>query len=455
MCKLNPLRRAGGLAVVAAALLAVAAAPPEGDVGGAEPEDLKRWSHYFEVPLPDKPARYVDFVLTPEVFGAGRPDLADLRLVDASDRVIPYALRTRNPTDVRRELLARAFDAGTNPDHSVQLTLDLGDGPAEYDRVSVDVPGDAVARPVRVEGSGDGRDWVKLLDSRVVDLPLERGRAEQREFTFRPTRYRYLRLRVWPDRADEKDRPQLRGARVLHTVRDPGEFVTRGAVLQKREPVRQYGQPSSAWNVDLGEPNVPASSITLKLREDFSRPYQLLGASGEYLASGDAGAMPIGVEGQNQQPGLTRSRDGVTITFPETKARKLRLIVTDSRNPPLTIENVRYSAAARQVIFSVPKETKGPLRLYVGNPTAPHPNYDFARSLPAQPETVRVSPGERQDNPIYVPSPKAWLDRWPYLTDVVLAAACVVLAGLLLLLARGAIRRHDALPEASQPAASP
>jgi hypothetical protein len=447
------LRRLITLAGVLAALLCVAAAPPEGDFSGAEPEDLTRWSHFHEVRLPDKPGKYVDFVLTPSVFGAARPDLADLRLVDAAGKVIPYALRTRAAADEQREVPSRAFDAGTNPDRSAQLTLDLGENPGEYDRIAVDVPGEAYSRRVRVEGSGNGRDWVTVLENRVVDLPLERGkRAEQREFTFAPTRLRYLRVRVWPDRVNEKDEPQLRSARVLHTVRDPGELVTNDAVLGKREPVRQDGQPASAWNVNLGEPNVPVSRLALKVKEDFSRPYQLLGENGEYLASGDGGVAYGETDKDGQPRPLSRTRDGVMLAFNETRARKLRLIVTDSRNPPLPIENVRYSAPARQVIFAPPSDAKMPLRLYSGNPMAAHPNYDFATRLPARPTPTptRGELGERRANPVYVPPPKPWTERWPYLTDVILVAACAVLAGLLLVLARGAIKRHDALPEAVQ-----
>lgn len=436
-----------------AALLCVAAAPPEGDPTGAEPEDLARWSHYLEVPLPEKPGKYVDFLLPPSAFGAARPDLGDLRLVDASGKVVPYALRVRTPVDEVRDLPGRTFDRGTNPDHSAQLTLDLGENPAEYDRVTVDVPGQAYSRTLRVEGSNDGRDWVKLLDgARVVDLDLERGRRlEQREFSFPPTRYRYLRVRVWPDKVLENDRPALNGARASRLVRDPGETVTHDASLGRREPVRQFGQPASAWDIDLGQPKVPVSRVTLTLKEgDFTRPFQLFGATNEWLASGGGEAVPERVP---DMPGdlrggevrVVRSPDGVHINFPESQGRKLRLMVTDSRNPPLVIARVRYSAPARQVIFSPPEGAIPPFRLYAGNPMAPAPNYDFAARLPARltPPPVRVEPGEARDHPIYVPPPKPWTERWPHLTDAILVAACAALGAILLRLAREAIRRHD------------
>src|SRR5262249_26873768 len=133
------------------------------------------------------------------------------------------------------------------------------------------------------------------------------------------------------------------------------------------------------------------------------------------------------------------------------QARTLRLTVIDARNPPLVIEKVSFSAVARQVIFPVTADLKGPLRLYSGNEMARPPGDDFAKRLPArrpgEPGCVEV--GAPVKNPNYV-SPKPWTERMPYLADGVLVASCVALGGLLLMLALGAIRRHDALPEATQ-----
>ena len=55
-------------------------------------------------------------------------------------------------------------------------------------------------------------------------------------------------------------------------------------------------------------------------------------------------------------------------------------------------------------------------------------------------------------NPIYQPVPKPWTERWPWLVYVVLSVASLILLGILGVLARAAIARHDA---AEQPARSP
>jgi hypothetical protein len=136
------------------------------------------------------------------------------------------------------------------------------------------------------------------------------------------------------------------------------------------------------------------------------------------------------------------------ITFTEVRASRLRLVVTDFANPPLDLQAVTYSAAARQVVFAPPpdKKLEGPLQLYFGNAEATPAAYDFERTLPAEltPAPVEVEVGDPQDNPEYVPPARPLGERLPWLIYVVLGAACLVLVALLGLLARQAVRRHDA-----------
>jgi hypothetical protein len=128
-------------------------------------------------------------------------------------------------------------------------------------------------------------------------------------------------------------------------------------------------------------------------------------------------------------------------------ARRLRLVVTDHRNAPLTLAGVRYTAAARQVIFAPPANLAPPLRLYFGNPDAAAPLYDFAATLPEvlEPAPQRGGLEELTQNPQYQPPLLPWSERWPWLICLVLSMASLVLVGLLFLLGREAIARQDRL----------
>lgn len=469
MSRSDTVRRSLGVFAVGvlAAMLGVTVAAAD----EAESEDLSRWSHFHELPRPGAAATQGDFVLTPSVFGKARENLGDLRLVDqGTGKVIPYALRIRKPTVEKRELPGKALGNVVNKaDQSAEFTLDLGENPEEYNQIVVNAgPLDrSYFRKLRVEGSHDNQKWGAVLDEAHLVYDVRRKdqpAIDRREFTVSPARYRYLRVRVQPDRNVEKDQPKVDSVQVFRMASLPGERASYEAVLGQRQPVRHNGQFASAWDLDLGEENVPVSRLTLKVKEGLTRPFELVILERDRVGSGVAWGGPAmerrqpdgaGIdwdldEKGGYQQGVRVTPEGTEISFPETRARKLRLIVIDSRNTPLTIEKATFSGTARQVIFPVSADVKGPLRLYSGNPDAPPPNYDFGTRLPLKLTTERVTPGERQDNTAYVPPPKPWTERWPYLADVILALACVVLGGLLLRLARGAIRRHDALPVATQ-----
>src|SRR6185312_8413545 len=71
-------------------------------------------------------------------------------------------------------------------------------------------------------------------------------------------------------------------------------------------------------------------------------------------------------------------------SFAEQLAGRLKLTVTDFRNPPLTPTGAQFVAPAREIVFERSKEWKGPLRLYYGNLAAEPPHFDLERNLPAQ-----------------------------------------------------------------------
>jgi hypothetical protein len=413
----------------------------------AEEENLSHWEWYQEVRpgAEEKEAGpWTDFILTPAVFTRAQADLGDLRLYRADGKVIPYALRVRRGKDEERELPARKFNQARNPDGSAEVSLDLGEGAGEHNEVVVVTGGTNFRRPVRLEGSEDGKMWSVLEEGAyLVHFEVKNQTVDVREISYQPSRYRYLRVRVSPDRSLKEDKPEIRSVSVHRTVQLPGEEVTREASLEPRQPVPGDGGPGSAWLIDLGG-RVPVERLELEVTEkEFVRPYRLEradpGEPREYLSAGEFSRRA----GEKEKP--------LRIQLPnEVLARRLRLVVTDHRNPPLTLTAARYTAPVRQVVLATPEESAWPIRLYFGNPEAQAPHYDFEKTLPAQlePAPTRAELAEgAQANPDYVPPPKPLTERYPWLVYVVLSLASVVLVGLLGLLGREWIRREEARGE--------
>src|SRR5205823_4496501 len=140
-------------------------------------------------------------------------------------------------------------------------------------------------------------------------------------------RFRYLRVHVFPDRSLEKDRPTITGVIVSRLLHVEGEDVTSEARLGQREPVPGDGGPGSRWTIDL-EGRVPCERLDFQVADQqFARPYR--------LEQADPDGQPNRlVQGEwRRRPGEEQRRLEVRLPS-EVTARRLRLLVTDYRNPP-------------------------------------------------------------------------------------------------------------------------
>jgi hypothetical protein len=190
----------------------------------------------------------------------------------------------------------------------------------------------------------------------------------------------------------------------------------------------------------LGGEQTPVDELRVSVADrEFARDYRI-----ELIDATPLGTRFVRIDGGVWRRRRDEPPDAMRAEFSEQRADRLRLVVTDNRNPPLNIEKVEYAAAARQVVLATP-ETRQPLRLYFGNPEALAPEYDFARNLPERldPQPARAAVGARRENPDFVPPPLPLTERWPWLVYAVLGGVIVVLTGILASLSRTAIRTHD------------
>jgi hypothetical protein len=414
-------------------------------------ESLTSWQYFQELPLPaetESEARWYDLVLTTTVFDAARLDLADLRLFDAAQREVPYAMRIRKPEFTREELTASEFNRTEGPENSSELSLDLGTDKVEHNEVELHMAGEGFRRRAELEGSDDASDWRQLAEQFLIRFQRGNEELHDRTITYPPSRYRYLRVRLFQDPVVDEKPVEIESALVYHRVEVPGELITRNAQVGPREPVRADGAPGSAWVLDLGGNAVPCEQIAVEIANaDFVRDYYIEAAgppdSGEpfYRISSGTWRRQAGEEIKN-----------LIAEFSEVTAARLKLVVIDYRNPPLDVGAITYSAPVRQVVFSRAESLAGPVRLYFGNPHASAPRYDFARNLPQrlQPPPDRLDPGPRQENPTYTPEPLPLTERWPWLIYVVLGTTITVLGALIASLGRAAINDHDGRQSTTQ-----
>lgn len=404
-------------------------------------ESLVHWQYLIQIRLKETENQLLDFVLTPDVFDAARGDLADLRLFDANDREVPYALRIREDASAIEVLDSEVFDRSTLDSGARRLSLDLGNDPPEHNEVEIPLSDQQYRRRVIIDGSADNASWQKLTEGLLVQLQISGQQLSVSRIDYPPSRFRYLRLTVEPDPARDESVFEIGQPIVRRRVVVPGEYITRDVPYQQREAVPTYLGPGSRWRIPLGGQQVPVSGLQIQVTNaDFVRNYQIeAGGPAEDNA-------PF----YDADRGVWRRRAGdepspLVARFTEVKAFELALIVTDNRNPPLDLTNVQVRAAARQVVFENDAQLEGPLRLYFGNPSATEPRYDFARNLPSQldPPPTRLDLQDRITNPIYQPVPPPLTERLPWLIYVILATAIAGLAAVVADLARVLLKQHD------------
>lgn len=423
------------------------------------PEDQTLWPYSASIEVPgagsvsaseERTPQLVDFFASPNVFEYARPDLSDLRIYATDGSTVPYALRILAPKSVRDIVPATEFNRSEPETGIHELTLELQQDDVEHNEVLVETSGENFRRSVMISGSDNGKDWKPLISGHVIQFISSEQTLTNQQFQYPNSRHRYLRVQVTPDpqAVEGEDEFAFQSVSVIRQLDVPGQPVTTEAVVSPREPTRHYGSPGSRWILDFGA-SVPCDRLEVVVEdEEFARDVTLEAES--LNALGQPAFSPMYL---NETTTWQRRRDEsvvpMVLTFPEVQSRRLRLTVADYRNKPLTLSSVRGSAAARQIIFEWPDDSTLPLKLYFGNHDAETANYDFARnlheSLPGVP--VRASISVTESNPLFVPPPKAFTERFPWLIYVALSSVSLVLGVVIINLSRAAIASHDATSE--------
>lgn len=397
---------------------------------------LSLWPYYVEVTPERTDGQLYDFAVPLPVLDKARADLADLRLFDANNREIPYAIRIRRDVDEKREIPTRLFNYGSAGPATSEASVDLGENPGEHNEIDIETNGANFRRQVVVEGSDSGREWRVLSNDGVIfSFASQNNVAESQKVSYPTSRYRYLRVKVSRDPMTDHELPKITNVKVMMAVREKGWLSTWDVPVPPYQLQRNQGAHATVWTLDFGG-RMPCDRLSIQIEEDsFSRPFQVESIDDpqnvQLLASGDLNRH----SGEEKKP--------LVIYFnEETLVRKLRLQITDYSNETLNITSISASAPARQFVFELKGQAASPLRLFFGNEDVPAPHYDFEKEVAARlsKEPVNSQLGEVLANREYKPEPKPLTERVPWLIYVVLAASSIALAFVLWSLARTATR---------------
>ena len=389
---------------------------------------LEDWQFVKSISVPDvAEGDLVEVVPDPEVFSGAAPGLADLRIVQGNEREVPYQVVVERGSRERRAFPVTIRDLGFVPDQFSTFVADLGESGLFHNEIEVSTSSQNFQRDVMVEGSNDAKTWAVLQEgTRIFDFSLK-----ERDFTARNTRVRYPEstarfLRVKITNAEE-DPLNLTGASVFSVSETLAEEASYPASISER--TEDTAKRRSLIVFDLGNRGLPTNRLTIQTPQvNFYREVTLEG-------TGDAPSWSL-----IQRSGVLYSYDTpkfvgdqLTLSYPETTFRYLRLTVNNEYNPLLPIEGVEVFGVPRKLLFQA--QPGASYKLYYGNPEARTLSYELERILPfLETENLPVGTlGPQRNNQAFKVerSRLPFSERYTWLITVVVVVAAIAVALLL------------------------
>lgn len=400
--------------------------------------NLKSWRHYSDI-APATAGDYVQVLIPPAVFDRARPDLADLRVVDDGDRETPYQLIVPQQHERERALTARRFNYGQTKD-SVTFTVDVG-GRDFHNRLSIETPDSNFRQAVRIEGSDDLRRWVTLKQRGYIFDFSHEYHARSITLSYPESNHRYLKVTVFHGAEKPLD---VKGVEV-HRLLPPARVETEVsfASLSRTENAKEK---TTDLTIDLGFRNVPVHRINVSTSDtNFHRQVNLQctnNCKDWVWAQGSGVIYRLSTERFHGEQ--------LSLDFPETQSRYLRLRVHNYDDQPLRTLQVRLFGGPRALVFR--SEPPRRYRLFCGNAGALPPHYDFAQVFPylSIREFSQLALASMRTNSAFVERRRPrgpWTEEYP---GMLWAVLLVVVASLGLLLWRAFAKIKTAANERSE-----
>ena len=390
-----------------------------------------RYVKGITLPLGLQPGGLVELLPDREVFAGAAQGLADLRIIADENGEIPYKLELSKAERERTSFPVSLRDKGYIAGSYNIFTADLGQSGILHNEIEIKISSANFRRIATVETSNDEATWMKIGEQTVYDFTVK-----ERDFTTRDTRVRYpdstaryLRVKI----ADNGEGSlEIIGATVFYVKETPAREIPWSASIL--DISRDAGQRTTNVEIDLGTPGLPTYRLAISTPDvNFYREVTL-------QASTDRENWATVMQRANLYAYDTPKFVGrsLVITYPETTARYLRLVIHDEDSPPLTVQEVNVWSLWRRVVFAADPQRS--YKLYYGNAKAQRPSYDIERIFPyfVTEKLPEAKLGPQTANPSFEEEKPPVSERFPWLFPAVVAVAVVIVALLLLSILRQA-----------------
>ncbi|KKT94403.1 MAG: hypothetical protein UW95_C0015G0006 [Parcubacteria group bacterium GW2011_GWC1_45_14] len=385
---------------------------------------LSQWQYKKEILDVKKGLNKVS--LDNEVFANSNEGLADMRIVDDSNREIPYKLIATRNEEGRKEYSPRLINNSVADGKYSMVIMDLGERGIITNSLKIGTSSDNFQRNVTVHGSEDQENW-NVLNSEgyIYDYTDKKAgiKSQDTRVSFPDTTFRFLKVEI----SNVENNPVM-----INSV-SVSQYIRKGAkefsISPKIESSPDDRNKATVLIADLGQGGIPTGRISIAtVDENFNRGVVV-------YSSNDRGVenwkrVGYGNLFRYKTPGF--SGENLAMDIDETTDRYIKMVIYNKDNAPLGIREVKMLATYRELVFQADSNEK--YFLFYGNRKADTPEYDLEKYFQYLDLTGswEVSLGAQQDNRGFIEEKreeKPLTERNPYFFTVVLVAT-----GLLLLL---------------------
>ncbi len=323
-------------------------------------------------------------ILPDAVFGNTQQALNDIRIygiTSENDTIeVPYLLRKKSKTVKNSSAFVKKLNETKNA-KGYFFTFQI---PSEepINHIHLDFDNKNFDWKVKLEGSNDNNEWFTIVeDYRIVSLINASTNYQFTDLQFPQAKYSYYRLNIPADK-----KPQLtKGQLSLKEITSPlyNEFSVKNIQTQNNSQRNE-----TVIDIDINQ-TVAASFLQLEVGENFDyyRPIHV-----QYVVDSVKTEQGWRYNYGKLFSGTLSSVDKGGFDLPSTSLYRLRVIIENNDNEPLTISGAKIKGYKHELIARFTKEAT--YFLVYGNDKALKPHYDieqFTNSVPQSPSALNLS----------------------------------------------------------------
>lgn len=384
------------------------------------------WKYYKDISISE--SGLVKLVLDDEVFSNAKEDLSDLRVIDKNGKETPFRMVVSKGQLKAESFTPNMLNNSSLPGEYSTVILDLGSNRGQtMNRLKIITSSQNFQRNAKVYGSNDRLQWFVLNDKAYIyDYTDAKGglKAQNTTINFPSSVYGYVKIEV----SDKENDPvKIESVELVN-------FSKQTSREYERQP--QYSVDSDDTKkyteilIDLGAKGIPTNKVSISATNvNFNRGLQIYSSNDK----NNWGFLSSDYIFRYNTPKFTG--ENLTINFPETNGRYLRLVIQNKDDQALGISDVKAYSNYKEIIFTAQKDAS--YALYYGDQGALFPEYDletYFQYLNIENSVSAVLSGQKDNTRYEAPKEpvKPLSERSPLFMPIALVAGCLVMLFLVL-----------------------